>query len=256
MKHLSNHILKLILAVSALIVCANLYADEVTKIQKKEPCGFEWIKVNYQGKVGAQTASGDWIVPLRNNQTILFSNFEKGGNAYGYFHVVKNLYDSDFSCALVSPFGKELLPNGKYADFFWSKEDNCMLGIIPDDGSRYPIDVDLSELLLSSPQPKLNQLLIGTWRKPSGLFTTETLSFSENSDFMFEIYDMTENIYVSLFSTDNCITGSWILSGSTVIFKTKENKIDEKYSVKVLSPTEIELIPIESSELFRGRYNK
>ena len=77
MKHLSNHILKLILAVSALIVCANCYADEITKTHKKESCGFEWIKVNYQGKVGAQTASGDWIVPLRNNQTIFFSNFEK-----------------------------------------------------------------------------------------------------------------------------------------------------------------------------------
>ena len=247
MKHLSNHILKLILAVSALIVRANCYADEITKTHKKESCGFEWIKVNYQGKVGAQTASGDWIVPLRNNQTIFFSNFEKGGNAYGYFHVVKNLYDSDFSCALVSPFGKELLPNGRYADFFWSKEDNCMLGIIPDDGSRYPIDVDLSELLLSSPQPKLNQLLIGKWENVESNIEEE-LSFYKNSDFLYFSKGY-------IFGVD-FIDGKWTISGQYIIFKSDDNKIDAKYSVKVLSPTEIELIPIEGSELFRGRYNK
>ena len=76
----------------------------------------------------------------------------------------------------------------------------------------------------------------------------EELSFYKNSDFLYFSKGY-------IFGVD-FIDGKWTISGQYIIFKSDDNKIDAKYSVKVLSPTEIELIPIEGSELFRGRYNK
>ncbi len=243
MKHLSSHILKLILAVSALIACANCYADEVAKIHKKESCGFEWVKVSYSGLTGAQTTSGDWIVPL-DRHNIYFDNFDKGGKYYGYFLSTKEMDDGKRKSSLITSTGEELVPHGRYGTFFWS--EGRMVGTGPN--GYETININLSKLLLPSPQADLNQLLIGSWKNVESPLDEE-LSFYKYSDFS---YFFREKIIDYIRFVD----GKWTISGQYIIFKSDEDKIDAKYSVKVLSPTEIKLISIQGSEIFQGKYRK
>lgn len=147
---------------------------------------------------------------------------------------------------MVTPSGEELVPRGRYGTFFWVESEGRMVGTGPNDYET--ININLSKLLLPSPQADLNQLLIGTWENVEPDIEKK-LSFYKNSDFSYSFKG-----YSFIGEISGFIDGKWAISGQYIIFKSDENKINEKYSVKVLSPSEIELIHIEGSKTFQGRY--
>lgn len=192
---------------------------------------------------GAQNLSGDWIVPMGPYKNIYFTQFENRGKTYAYFSASKSINDDKFE-NLVTLSGEELVPHGRYGMFFWSESEGRMLGTGPN--GYETININLSKLLLPSPQVDLNQLLIGSsWEN-----IVTDIDLRLYKDFDFFAYILFSGVPIA------SIDGKWAISGQYIIFKSDETKIDEKYSVKVLSPSEIELIPIKGSKTFRGKYRK
>lgn len=128
-----------ILSVSTLF---NSFADETLRTQKTEPSGFEWAEVVFRsnGKafVGVTSKSGDWIIPL-GNQIVFFEEATIRGNYYGFFYV-QTKKSEEWTAALYSPNGDELVGFGRYIKFFWF--DGKIVGSGPTNYETINISLD------------------------------------------------------------------------------------------------------------------
>lgn len=144
-----NHLKKLvIISLLSIVTSLNTFADETVKSPKTETSGFEWIEVVYrsngEGFAGATTKSGDWIIPL-GDHNVYYSEQMIRGYYYGFFVVTKK-YSGDWTSALYSPAGDELVKYGRYGTFFWSNDK--ILGTGP---SNYEtISISLNKLSIEN----------------------------------------------------------------------------------------------------------
>lgn len=154
------------------VVSVNLFG-QYSGLQSEDD-GFKWIRVCQNGKEGAQSANGTWIIPLSRGYTWII--YQKSGG--GWFNVYVNGFVQGGAC---DKNGKEIIaPN--YDNVVMHESDGFYYYTVELNGKKGVYDTDGQEII--APKYKSLILVKGVFKyeNASGEWISTGIKVGQNKD--------------------------------------------------------------------------